>query len=169
MKASTLLVACTAFVLSTTGCRQSTDAVCVEGLCFTVPLHTGLQSREHKHTVRPFDLPGWIDVQAFTPLENAPTEVTQLTTLFADRHTLAGAVHLLRSQTATVLNRTVPMIEYTIRFNNTEYHRRSYLLASTDGTPWRTIDLTSPSAEWNVAEAALAPVITTMTAATPRL
>ena len=126
-RSSTLAVITLTLCALLTSCTRSTGPLCVDHLCFDLPLNTPVRSREQKHSILPENAAGWIDVQKYTPPAQPTATLATLSDLFAQRHALSSAVHVISHQTTTLprMNRDVPVVDLTLEWHGASYRRRS--------------------------------------------
>lgn len=146
--------------LSLAACRPRTEGICVESLCFSLPLTTSVRRETARHTLRPDGASGWINVQRFVPFERPDsTEPNELARLLGRRFALASAYNVLSTSTAPMLGRQVATLDARITVGDRAVRRRSWLIDAEGDTPWLLVDITAPETEFERAIEQLQPIV----------
>lgn len=142
------------------GCRPSTEGICVESLCFPLPLSTPVRRETTRHTLRPEGASGWINVQRFVPFERPDTtEPNELARLLGRRLSLASAYTVLSTGAAPLLDRQVATIDARVALRDLTVRRRTWLIDAEGDAPWLLVDITAPDAEFDRALEQLQPIV----------
>lgn len=156
----------TALALASTsaGCDRNNQPLCVERLCFELTMNTPVRSSAQKHSIRPENSAGWIDIQRFTsatPPEGTPTELSDL---LARRHALVSSIRVLSHGTATLtgMHQEVATNDLALQWQGRAYRRRTWLLPGDQSRPWTLIDVTGPANDWTSVEQSLVTKVQSM-------
>jgi hypothetical protein len=148
-------------------CQRSAEGVCVETLCFSLPLTTSGLRDNGRHTLRPDGAAGWINVQRFVPLERPEsTEPHALARALGRRFALAssyGAQGVLSTGVATLLQRQVATVDARVTVGERTLRRRLWLIDATGDEPWLLVDITAPENDFDRALEQLGPIVTNLT------
>ena len=149
-----------ALFIAASGCNRSNETLCVDRLCFDIPLNTPVRTQDQRHSIRPESAAGWIDVQIYSTHRTPSSDPAQLSAQLAQRLALAPAVTVLAHSTTTLarLHQVVAVNDLALQSNGARYRRRSWLVPSATNDGWTLIDVTALADRWAEAEQTLVPL-----------
>jgi hypothetical protein len=140
-------------------CGPRSAGVCLEMVCFDVPLDTPIAHAGGRHTIRPAEGGGWINVQRFVPIEPPPSEPEALARALGERHRLSASFSVLSVSTTRLLDTTVAVNDLAIETARGRLRRRTWVVPADDRHPWLCLDVTAPESSFTAALSSLQPVI----------
>jgi hypothetical protein len=148
--------------------------ICVESVCFPLPLDTIATHAGRRHTLRLPGSVGWISVQRFTPELPLPNTLADVVPLLSARFSLDRRYRVLSASITTINGNPATVHDVLITPSSftpsaepvhadssvgPTLRRRHFLLRASDGGDWLSIGITAPTDSFDRACSSLLPAI----------